>query len=113
METDITAMLPQTAPDAVTKQALAHVDAALGQRSLYLIGAADFETARHAAGIFAGTLRASPAYSDVSLELSSDPAELDATYRSEEHTSELQSLMRISYAVFCLKKKTTHNTQIT
>src|SRR3546814_7951086 len=31
--------------------------------------------------------------------------------RSEEHTSELQSLMRISYAVFCLKKKTT-NTQI-
>src|SRR3546814_3308019 len=31
--------------------------------------------------------------------------------RSEEHTSELQSLMRISYAVFCLKKKTTHSPQ--
>src|SRR3546814_4145773 len=31
--------------------------------------------------------------------------------RSEEHTSELQSLMRISYAVFCLKKKTIQNTQ--
>src|SRR3546814_2035996 len=30
-------------------------------------------------------------------------------YRSEEHTSELQSLMRISYAVFCLKKKRNHN----
>src|SRR3546814_1286688 len=30
--------------------------------------------------------------------------------RSEEHTSELQSLMRISYAVFCLKKKKTKNT---
>src|SRR3546814_3860181 len=29
--------------------------------------------------------------------------------RSEEHTSELQSLMRISYAVFCLKKKNRHN----
>src|SRR3546814_1099993 len=29
--------------------------------------------------------------------------------RSEEHTSELQSLMRISYAVFCLKKKTQNN----
>src|SRR3546814_950222 len=29
--------------------------------------------------------------------------------RSEEHTSELQSLMRISYAVFCLKKKKIHN----
>src|SRR3546814_5770583 len=30
----------------------------------------------------------------------------DKDLRSEEHTSELQSLMRISYAVFCLKKKT-------
>src|SRR3546814_10193941 len=30
--------------------------------------------------------------------------------RSEEHTSELQSLMRISYAVFCLKKKTKNTT---
>src|SRR3546814_2493376 len=30
--------------------------------------------------------------------------------RSEEHTSDLQSLMRISYAVFCLKKKKTHTT---
>src|SRR3546814_5072189 len=46
-----------------------------------------------------------------------EPATLDALYerevarqratRSEEHTSELQSLMRISYAVFCLKKKKT------
>src|SRR3546814_7810044 len=34
-------------------------------------------------------------------------------HRSEEHTSELQSLMRISYAVFCLKKKTNnHKTYI-
>src|SRR3546814_1821850 len=32
---------------------------------------------------------------------------LDIHLRSEEHTSELQSLMRISYAVFCLKKKKT------
>src|SRR3546814_10216214 len=31
--------------------------------------------------------------------------QLDLVQRSEEHTSELQSLMRISYAVFCLKKK--------
>src|SRR3546814_7321847 len=34
-----------------------------------------------------------------------------ATERSEEHTSELQSLMRISYAVFCLQKKTQQKTQ--
>src|SRR3546814_5079010 len=33
--------------------------------------------------------------------------------RSEEHTSELQSLMRISYVVFCLKKKIGHKTKIT
>src|SRR3546814_6180320 len=33
-------------------------------------------------------------------------------HRSEEHTSELQSLMRISYAVFCLKKKQTTTTRL-
>src|SRR3546814_9555692 len=41
---------------------------------------------------------------------------LSQTSRSEEHTSELQSLMRISYAVFCLKKKKNskiHNTYST
>src|SRR3546814_4631612 len=36
-----------------------------------------------------------------------------AVVRSEEHTSELQSLMRISYAVFCLKKKTTCSSSLT
>src|SRR3546814_2595530 len=36
-----------------------------------------------------------------------------AAERSEEHTSELQSLMRISYAVFCLKKKNNKKTNIT
>src|SRR3546814_8109552 len=42
------------------------------------------------------------------------PASTDARSsrrRSEEHTSELQSLMRISYAVFCLKKKNTQQAQ--
>src|SRR3546814_8221782 len=38
------------------------------------------------------------------------PDDVLPLFRSEEHTSELQSLMRNSYAVFCLKKKT-HNTQ--
>src|SRR3546814_5337620 len=37
------------------------------------------------------------------------PCLLATAHRSEEHTSELQSLMRISYAVFCLKKKKTSN----
>src|SRR3546814_8207724 len=40
------------------------------------------------------------------------PRLLPHAIRSEEHTSELQSLMRISYAVFCLKKKTNHPTRI-
>src|SRR3546814_2199821 len=40
-----------------------------------------------------------------------DPASPEArACRSEEHTSELQSLMRISYAVFCLKKKNNNKT---
>src|SRR3546814_1687132 len=37
---------------------------------------------------------------------------LRTDFRSEEHTSELQSLMRISYAVFCLKKKILHSHHI-
>src|SRR3546814_2373548 len=49
-------------------------------------------------------------YEDAKLERSIDNGNhilLAANTRSEEHTSELQSLMRISYAVFCLKKKKT------
>src|SRR3546814_6139826 len=47
-----------------------------------------------------------PAFGD-RLVLQQRPLDLRASnvVRSEEHTSELQSLMRISYAVFCLKKK--------
>src|SRR3546814_6572498 len=55
--------------------------------------------------------RAGPARGAVSrdqLRLPRPPDRTDHRRRSEEHTSELQSLMRISYAVFCLKKKTKH-----
>src|SRR3546814_5491848 len=41
------------------------------------------------------------------VEPATNPQAVTEPIRSEEHTSELQSLMRISYAVFCLKKKTT------
>src|SRR3546814_3857837 len=61
-------------------------------------------------GGFHGILITRPERGDLAVELE--------ITRSEEHTSELQSLMRISYAVFCLKKKkkkkqnsTTHTTQ--
>src|SRR3546814_6484548 len=55
--------------------------------------------ARH--GERAGQLLAVPKFSDEHHRR--------ARSRSEEHTSELQSLMRISYAVFCLKKKKINN----
>src|SRR3546814_2607287 len=41
----------------------------------------------------------------ISFPLAEELCRKEALFRSEEHTSELQSLMRISYAVFCLKKK--------
>src|SRR3546814_7943163 len=52
------------------------------------------------------------------FDLVADPLErhnlaADPAQRSEEHTSELQSLMRISYAVFCLKKKNNYTTNET
>ncbi|WP_028081067.1 MMPL family transporter [Solimonas soli] len=80
IETDITAMLPQTAPDAVTRQALERVEAALGRRSLYLLGAADFASAKRAAEAFAARLREALVYSDVTLGIASDPAALEAAY---------------------------------
>src|SRR3546814_6986599 len=43
---------------------------------------------------------------------SANPRPVSRDWRSEEHTSELQSLMRISYAVFCLKKKKQQKTLI-
>src|SRR3546814_7818921 len=61
----------------------------------------DADTARQDAAGMDGTTAPEPA----------DPAQLPALGRSEEHTSELQSLMRISYAVFCLKKTKTQQTQ--
>src|SRR3546814_8117797 len=49
-------------------------------------------------------------YGDHVPNIAGRKADDPAKARSEEHTSELQSLMRISYAVFCLKKKhKTHN----
>src|SRR3546814_8696262 len=56
---------------------------------------------------FSGNVPTGPHHSVVASDdqLGTLLTEQDATFRSEEHTSELQSLMRISYAVFCLKKQ--------
>src|SRR3546814_6253336 len=56
----------------------------------------------------AGLSRLWPRLGQLSLEqlpVAADHHQFSRNARSEEHTSELQSLMRISYAVFCLKKK--------
>src|SRR3546814_2189030 len=58
----------------------------------------------HAPGVY--RLRCAPA-----SVLNNEKPSARARVRSEEHTSELQSLMRISYAVFCLKKKTHNHNQ--
>src|SRR3546814_11395130 len=50
---------------------------------------------------------------DPVMVLAPDGIRLGRAMRSEEHTSELQSLMRISYAVFCLKKKNKNNENAT
>src|SRR3546814_4829830 len=60
-------------------------------------------------GVFEGA-EVSPHYDPMIAKLIAhveDREEVRETLRSEEHTSELQSLMRLSYAVFCLTKKTT------
>src|SRR3546814_9225934 len=59
---------------------------------------------RSARAIDAELPRPCPPRNDVEADIRQMPLE-----RSEEHTSELQSLMRISYAVFCLKKKHNYN----
>src|SRR3546814_3365690 len=56
-----------------------------------------------------GKARARPADDEIGRQREFEAASV----RSEEHTSELQSLMRISYAVFCLKKKKTQNQNTT
>src|SRR3546814_5067694 len=61
----------------------------------------------HMLRLFGPKFRPNTEYRTHFHELSANRAAMRAPApRSEEHTSELQSLMRISYAVFCLKKKT-------
>src|SRR3546814_7075968 len=67
---------------------------------LLLVGVGDLDRPRERLAI--GDLRRADIGLDLELALHAIDENLE---RSEEHTSELQSLMRISYAVFCLKKK--------
>lgn len=80
IETDITAMLPQTAPDASVRKALDQFGAAASRRNLFLVGAPDFDIARSAAAVFATTLRDSPAFTDVQYDVVRDASQLDSSY---------------------------------
>src|SRR3546814_3106579 len=76
--------------DALLQSRQEKVDARISTLSQIKSALSSFSTALNAL-VSSGSLGRQPVSSDS---------------RSEEHTSELQSLMRISYAVFCLKKKT-------
>src|SRR3546814_9938722 len=78
---------------AVAEGALLGIERALRRRVVQIDGVRVEHFELHHAERVAGT------------GLLNDRQRLAAAGRSEEHTSELQSLMRISYAVFCLKKK--------
>src|SRR3546814_1324625 len=80
-----------------------HEQAAGGERGLLRLGDLGADLLRPAP-VFGLVLHLGELLADQHVGVA---AELDvgAAARSEEHTSELQSLMRISYAVFCLKKK--------
>lgn len=84
IETDITAMLPQlgdgSAQDAELQQALQEVADRGSRRTLFLVGAPQFTSALKAAETLAASLRASAAFSDVVLEINSEPGALDAAY---------------------------------
>src|SRR3546814_6489390 len=69
------------------------------------------EYPRHDFGDARRELDAIAAAADPAHPLGAYLVESTRSWRSEEHTSELQSLMRISYAVFCLKKKKNNNTK--
>src|SRR3546814_5551719 len=88
------------------------LDAAGRRRALYRIGAERFRDRALLAWAASDAPPDDPRWSDLVAAADTwQPVTLPVTGadRSEEHTSELQSLMRISYAVFCLKKKNNKN----
>src|SRR3546814_8951802 len=104
-------LFPYTTLFRSLKQVIVAVRAAADALAKKVASGTAIDAAARAAGLEASTI------TDVEKQdyaKSASAGAADAA-RSEEHTSELQSLMRISYAVFCLKKKTniTYNNSFT
>src|SRR3546814_7295928 len=109
-------------PEAIAAQSVLAAAALAVQSHVDVVHPATGDT--RPVSLFLVTVAASGERKSAADSIATDPirlreAELHEQYdrdRSEEHTSELQSLMRISYAVFCLKKNTrphNHNTTAT
>src|SRR3546814_3877635 len=79
--------------------------------TLTLGGRFTYEKRKLSDAAFAVTLVAGPTI-NLPVTAQKSVTAKEPTWRSEEHTSELQSLIRISYAVFCLKKQNIHATQL-
>src|SRR3546814_4698504 len=108
---DVTIMHVQ--PDGESVQVLVSMPES-GQGSQDVSLTIDGETTEatvEAAGDSTDIRRTTVLVIDTSISMADGRLEA-AQARSEEHTSELQSLMRISYAVFCLKKKKTRTSQL-
>src|SRR3546814_9505154 len=112
-------LLAQCAPvqaESVVKLPAAAVDPAVGaSRATAILAGGCFWGVEgvfsHVKGVIAveagyhGGSKATARYDETGSGTTGHAESVRITYRSEEHTSELQSLMRISYAVFCLKNK--------
>src|SRR3546814_9269740 len=103
--------IPQSTPLRDGKRSGFTVDPAFVERVEVIYGANAIQGVGATGGVINYVTTTAPENGDwlnrVTLEGSTDDFEDHGFhYRSEEHTSELQSLMRISYAVFCLKQNT-------
>src|SRR3546814_10342794 len=99
------ALLPRTQVEAVSIDdpiAVLVAKAIASGKSRFPVVGADLDDVR-------GVVHVKDVYNVAFEQRDETPVETIMSPRSEEHTSELQSLMRISYAVFCLKKKKEQN----
>src|SRR3546814_10209546 len=97
-------IVPEVSAVLVPRDGLGHIEGGVEVGHVDAVARLDAQRARDLAHVGPGVVlhRRRPA-----VDHPRDGAQaVLALVRSEEHTSELQSLMRISYAVFCLKKKT-------